>query len=83
LENYETGEQISFKPITASRDNRAYPISDNYQLAAEDHLSSLAKLQPVRESGLDDNQLPKIKNAEEQIPIKASKFHQSIASSKT
>jgi len=41
---------------------RAYPTSDNRQLAPDHHLLSLAKLRPVRGSGLDDNQPPKIEN---------------------
>ncbi|KAK3424748.1 hypothetical protein EUGRSUZ_F01519 [Eucalyptus grandis] len=67
-------KKFPFKPITASRDDRAYPISDNHQLAADHHLPSLAKLRPVRGSGIDNNQPPKLKKTKEQVPIKTSKF---------
>jgi len=70
LENYGTGVQISFKPITALRDNRAYPPSDNHQLAAKHPLSNLARLQPVRGSRLEDNQVPKIKRPKNKFQSK-------------
>jgi len=51
--------KFPFKPIIASRDDRAYPISDNHQLAPDHHLVESSKIPTCERIRIHNNQPPK------------------------